>query len=259
MRADMARVIVERPRWGHADAYPRAKLAPEPRDLESAPMHESMGRGYSTKELNENLQPLERYVARQVGRPWRLVHAEIARHLSVRSAVQQHVLGHLREIVVESVWWEGGEVFYVDRFGGVERLESLRSWRRYYVCPRSGLLRVAPSRRPVAPARPDPDRRVIDATREFRRIAGVWFEVAVAAIPVAEEERETCFDVIERRSPERPRAVGWWNPLRREARPPPLPVLWQVGRYAVFKRQLSKRDVRSGNSAGSFPETLRSP
>lgn len=251
MRADMAKVIVERPRRDHAASYPRATLTADAWDLHSAPMRESMGRGYATKELNENLQPLQRYIARQVGRPWRLVHAEISRHLSVRSAVQKHVLDHLREIVVESVWWDGNEIFHADRFGGVRRLESMGSWRRYYVCPKSGVLRVAPPRRKVVPARPDPNRRVIDITRELRRLSGVWFDVAVGEIPIAEDARIACFDVIERCPPERPRLFDWRNQLRGETRPPTPPILWQLGRYAVSKRQLSKRELRANELSGT--------
>jgi hypothetical protein len=249
----MAKVIVERPRSDHAATYPRAKLNAQACDELSAPMRESMGRGYATKGLNENLQPLQRYIARQVGRPWRLVHAEISRHLSVRSAVQKHVLDHLRDIVVESVWWRGNEVFHADRFGGVRRLESAGSWRRFYVCPRSGVLRVAPRRRKVPAARPDPDRRVIDPTRELRRLSGVWFEVGVGEIPVTEDARMACFDVLERRPPERPRPLDWRNQLRGEAKPPPPPLLWQLGRYAVSKRQLSKRELRANDLAGVEP------
>jgi hypothetical protein len=251
MRADMAKVIVERPRSDRAGAYPRGKRKAEACDLDSAPTRESMGRGYATKELNENLQPLQRYIARHEGRPWRLVHAEISQRLSVRSAVQKHVLDHLREIVVESVWKEGDEIFHADRFGGVRRLESLGSWRRYYVCPKTGLLRAAPARRKPSPAPRDANRRVIDATRELRRLNGVWFEVTVGEMPLAEDARVACFDVIERRAPERPRLFDWRNQLRGEAMPPPAPILWPEGRYAVSKRQLSKRELRANNLAGA--------
>jgi hypothetical protein len=173
------------------------------------------------------------------------VHAEIAEHLSVRSAVQKHVLDHLSEIVVESVRWQGHEVFHADRFGGLRKLESSGSWRRYYVCPRSGVLRVAPPRRKVPPARPDPDRLVIDTTRELRRLRGVWFDIAVGEIPDAEDARLACFDVIERRPPERPRPFDRRNRLRGETKP--APILWQLGRYAVSKRQLSKRELRAND------------
>src|ERR1700736_4653085 len=97
------------------------------------PSYEGMRRGHATrggrKELNENLAPLRRYLERQVGRPWNKVYSEIARHLRVDSAVQQHVREHLRDFVAvearhvargwpsgQTVWWQP---FYVDSVTGL--------------------------------------------------------------------------------------------------------------------------------------------
>lgn len=229
----MAKVIVERPRHGHRDGYPRGELRVRARDLESAPTREGMGRGYATKGLNENLRPLARYLAQQVGRPWRLVRSEIAARISTASAVQKHVLDHLRQMVVEDAWWQDGVLVRVER-RGVRPLVAGRAWDTHYVCPRTGLLRAAPARRRRPRALPDPDRVVLDATRELRRLDGVWFEVTVGAIPFAEETRRACFDVVERRPPERAGLSGRTSP-----------ILWRSGRYAVAKRQLSKRELRA--------------
>src|SRR3954469_16133269 len=105
MRPDMSNVLVERPRRPRGpsvgSAYPRgsleAKWAP---DFENAPRIEAMGRLYGTKYLNENLQPLVRFLRSNVERFWNDVHSEIAEHLSCSSAVQKHVLDHLRDYVV---------------------------------------------------------------------------------------------------------------------------------------------------------------
>lgn len=230
----MAKVIVERPRHGHRDGYPRGELRVRARDLESAPTREGMGRGYATKGLNENLRPLARYLAQQVGRPWRLVRSEIAARISMASAVQKHVLDHLRQMVVEHAWWQEGVLVHAGRGGGVRPLVASR-WRdTLYVCPKTGLLRAAPARRRRPRALPDPDRVVLDATRELRRLDGVWFEVTVGAIPVTEQARLACFDVVERRPPERAGLSGRTSP-----------ILWRSGRYAVAKRQLSKRELRA--------------
>jgi len=97
MRADMSRVIVERPRRGGGDR--RGRAVP----FENLPQHEGMRRPHQrsggAKELNENLAPLRRYLERQVGRPWDKVYAEIAKHLRADNAVQQHVRDHLRDFV----------------------------------------------------------------------------------------------------------------------------------------------------------------
>lgn len=248
MRADMAKVIVERPRWAHTASYPRGRRKAEASDFHAAPLRESMGRGYAMKELNENLQPLYRYIARHVGRPWRLVHGEIARLLSVRNAVQKHVLDHLRHIVVEDVWWDGDAVFHASRYHAPAKLESFGSFRRYYVCPKTGLLREAPRRR-KARLEPDPDRRSLGAARELRRLAGVWFDVTIAEIPLVDEARRACFDVVEHRTPERSVPTSWRSSVRGET--PAVPVLWTAGRYAIAKRQLSKRELRAYDLAGA--------
>src|SRR3954453_4098593 len=117
MRDDMARVIVERPRIpDHKARKGRAG------SLEELPSYQGMRRPHllhwGGKTLNENLQPLRRYLERQVGRPWDKVYAEIAANLRVDNTVQQHVRDHLRDFVVVnprrdvvrrsfrgSLWW----------------------------------------------------------------------------------------------------------------------------------------------------------
>ena len=66
-------------------------------------MHEGMRRAHvlrgDQKSFNENLAPLRRYLAAQVGRPWRKVYSEIAANLNADSTVQQHVRDHLHDFV----------------------------------------------------------------------------------------------------------------------------------------------------------------
>ena len=119
MREDMSRVIVERPRFRPTPRKGR------PLPLDDLPCHQGMRRPYvlagNPKELTENLAPLRRYLERQVGRPWDKVYSEIARHLRIDSAVQQHVRDHLGDFVA---------------FGAAER-----RFRRLYVDPRTGILK----------------------------------------------------------------------------------------------------------------------
>ena len=63
-----------------------------------------------TKTLNENLNPLKRYLASQVGRPWRKVYSEISEHLKPTSTVQQHVRDHLQDFVATKTRMKGGAV-----------------------------------------------------------------------------------------------------------------------------------------------------
>jgi hypothetical protein len=152
MRHDMAKVIVERPRLRfplkNGSAYPRGSLKNDwyP-DHEDAPRRESYGHGrYATKYLNENLQPLVRFLRSNVGRPWIKVRSEIAARISCNSAVQKHVLDHLAHFVTEHVERRGREVFPAQRWGAVVHERPLRSRGMrmdFYVDPRSGLLRLA--------------------------------------------------------------------------------------------------------------------
>jgi hypothetical protein len=145
MREDMARVIVERPR-----IKPFSNRKGRRQALEDLPTHEGMRRGRAwrgdRKQLNENLPPLRRYLQRQVGRPWDKVYSEIAAHLHVGSAVQQHVRDHLRDFVAITprrnihswrssyrggLWWQE---LYVDPVTGLlcrtDRLPEEKARRR---------------------------------------------------------------------------------------------------------------------------------
>lgn len=188
MRSDMSKVIVERPRLRfplkNGSAYPRGHLenmwAPH---LEEAPRIESMGGRYAKKWLNENLRPLVRFLHSCVGRPWDDVYSEIAARISCRSAVQKHVLDHLREYVVENVCIEGETVTYI-RYTR-DTLETFGMYFRFYVHPETRRLCLAPTatRKRSAKGAIDPNRRVLSRERELRCIQAVWYEVGLAPMP----------------------------------------------------------------------------
>ncbi len=184
MRDDMAKVIVERPRI--PDRFERKGRA---RPLEDLPQHEGMRRPHLLrswgKELNENLQPLRRYLERQVGRPWNKVYAEIAKNLRADNTVQQHVRDHLKDFVavtprrVFGGWWSRSwsglwyQPLYVDPVTGLlcrtDRLPEEKARRR------------AKQRRPPEA----PTRIELAPYRELRLIDGLWYEVRLAPMPVA--------------------------------------------------------------------------
>jgi hypothetical protein len=238
MRSDMSKVIVERPRLRfplkNGSAYPRGHLknlwVP---NLEDARRTESMGGTYAHKRLNENLQPLVRFLRSSVGRLWDEVHSEIAAQISCKSAVQKHVLDHLRDYVVENVRIEGRTVKYV-RYKE-ETLLSYGTHFRFYVHPNTRKLCLAPSalRKRRVKDKVDPNRRVLSRDRELRRIHGVWYEIEVAPIPRDPSARAACFDVVERTALD----GGAYNAGAR------VNILWQTARYAARKRQLSTSEI----------------
>lgn len=185
MRSDMAKVIVERPRVRlpklDGSWYPRGSLENVfQRDFELAPKREGMGRGYREKRLNENLQPLVRFLRSNVGRPWDKVRSEIAAHVRCISAVQKHVLDHLADFVEEHPMLVGRVAYQRRR---LVPIVSVGTHFRFWVCPRTGLLRLGPAVARKKRWKPPlgPDRRILAPTRELRRIEGVWYQCDVIA------------------------------------------------------------------------------
>jgi hypothetical protein len=180
MRDDMARVIVERPRIPDHGAR-RGRALP----FGQLPAQEAMRRphlrSWGGKQLNENLAPLRRYLERQIGRPWDKVYSDIAAHLRVDNAVRQHVRDHLRDFVA----------IKPRRVRGWRHERSGLWWQPFYVDPATGLLKrtdrlmgVKAARRARQQARPTPPERIVlAADRELRRLDGIWYAVQLAPLP----------------------------------------------------------------------------
>lgn len=142
MRKDMPKVIVERPRRGNPKrARPGRAVPLEGEDGEPLRARKSPPRTQRTKYLNENLAPLKRYLAAQVGRPWAKIYSEISENLKPSNTVQQHVRDHVEDIVAVKCRMRGGQVYAAGdrRFGGEFPLTN--DFRKLYVHPRTGLLR----------------------------------------------------------------------------------------------------------------------
>lgn len=242
MRSDMFEVIIERPRvgasWPDRTKGRRAELATDPElSLRGEPM--SMGRG--SKHLNENLAPLRRFLERNVGRPWDKVRAEICAHLTLRSAVQKHVLDHVKEMVEVNPVIIDGHPHHPEANGPRrDRYWPIRSYRGwdFYVCPKTGRLRLPPPG-PARKKKPEPslDVRPLGEMREARRINGVWFEVTLANVPDTGPACRSAFDVVLKAALNEPRLHGWSGALRE--------TYGRMDRYAAAKRQLSKREIRA--------------
>ncbi len=196
MRADMAKVLVERPRFDSRDrGTPRKGYKKRLRRMldagESPPIREGMMRpyGHGVPAFNEHLSPLRRYVQSQVGRPWDKVHSEICAHIDRGNVVQKHILTHLYDYVLTRVLLIDGQPCWGDSsycyswYGRPLRELSLR--QLCYVCPKSGLLKRVPPRRTPRPAgRPAPPAYVrVNDRLQCRFIAGRWEVVALAPLP----------------------------------------------------------------------------
>ncbi len=250
MRSDMPKVIVERARTGRG---PLRRGRPE-RDDDLAlskvgvKRHARMRGGF--KMLNENLNPLKRYLETQVGRPWDKVWSEVCENLRPSNTVQQHVRDHIPDFVAIKTSLRDGEVWVHDRFA----LKPLKeSFTKLFVDPKSGLLRrnkhytgwqgLKRARRVAQAKALDQRLRVVSATKQLHLLDdGAWWEVTLAKVPTGVEERKTRHgtqrltfelgvdDVVLR---------AGLSKLGREK------LYGRAGVYGASKRQLSKKEIRS--------------
>lgn len=240
MRKDMSKVIVERPRIGRSRAGLRPGRTRAVVDDDGEPIRaiktvrEPKTRTQKTKSLNETLNPLKRYLAANVGRPWDKVYSEISEHLKPTSTVQQHVRDHLEGFVAVKTRMKAGQVMVSPRYGGEQPLTEYYSL--YYVHPRTGLLRKNENagswnaRTRAARAKAAAERakrmRIVDAKTQLHVLSdGAWWEVKLAKIGVG----APYVDVVH----------------RAKLSKLPLETLYdRPGVYARDKRQLSKAEMK---------------
>jgi hypothetical protein len=191
MRSDMAKVIVERPRAG----WRLNKLKGESRRSHEMPMDEwarrdrMRGKYIRTKHLTENLGPLRRFLDSCVGRPWDKVFAEICANINRNSAVQDHVRDHVSDFVEIHVVLIDGMPCSADGRNYGSPLRESRYWQRFYVCPKSGLLKRIKGRkrcqRKPASAHGPPSVK-LGKLHQCRFLDGHWYLIDLKRLPPPE-------------------------------------------------------------------------
>tara|TARA_B100001778_G_scaffold334986_1_gene350443 strand:+ start:13931 stop:14776 length:846 start_codon:yes stop_codon:yes gene_type:complete len=189
--------IVERPRfegYGNGNAIRQRRAAVRDMDqeqLEALPTKEGMRRphvmNWSGKELNENLNPLYRFLNKQAGRPWNDVYSEICENIRPDSATQLHILQHVFDIVETKVKLVDGKPCYLSRTYWRTREENLPitdwgngSYSQMYVDPEDGILKIAPRREKIKRRRNfrDGDKFYTDDPLvQYHRIKGIWYRI----------------------------------------------------------------------------------
>lgn len=197
MREDMFEVIVEcRRRGSRGGNRGAAKLARAFEDS-AAPLtgrRAAKLRGHS-RSLNENLNPLKRYLASQVGRPWNKIYSEICASLDTGSSVKQHVRDHAVDFVAMPYLRPDGTLAASSeqfRVCGTPWYEAL------YVDPRDGLLKESRTlwRKLGIDLRPRRARQTEDADTVWlaedallRRLDGIWYRLVLGPETTPEEGR----------------------------------------------------------------------
>jgi hypothetical protein len=257
MREDMFEVIIERPRSGSRMGHRRrarrmdAKVDMR-RDPDGMPRQVGLGRWSlmgTSKNLNENLAPLRRYLERQVNRPWDKVWSDICANLSTSSTVQQHVRDHIGDFVAIRTLMKDGTVLVTGRYGRPVPLRE--SHERLYVDPRTGILRKnkyyeswsrkhRAERAAAEKHRATRVREISDSIQAHRLDDNCWWEVRLAPIPTRLVKYPSRDGTREYRVPDT------FTDVVRSAKLSTLPVQELYGRdgiYAVNKRQLSRREI----------------
>lgn len=179
MRKDISKILVERPRIGGGFKYPKGwgrKSRGRGEDRDDLPSKESIRRKWiassTEKFLNENLRPLERFLEKQVGRPWDKVFSEICANLRVDNAVQKHVRDHLPDFVTVTCRRVGRKIY-----GRCSSLTRELSNGELYVDPRTGILRRYEVQRTARKV--EPTVVPIDARSQLHKLEGIWYAIAL--------------------------------------------------------------------------------
>lgn len=195
MRKDMHKLLCERPRLGHKNRdrdreIPARRYSQrlelvrgEDEDGEyvesNSPSSMKMGKGRGgTKALNENLNPLYRWLEKQVNRPWDKVYSELRKRIDVRSAVQLHIMEHLWDYVERDVEIVDGVV--------CAKTDSWEwRWRssQLYVHPETGILCKIKFKSKSKGYKQDPRVIKVDDLAFLCQIKGIWYEVTYSYKP----------------------------------------------------------------------------
>ncbi len=197
MRADMFKVIVERPRWGsrHAPAAKLKRRTDPGRTFIGHKRHAWESAAY-TKSLNENLAPLRRYLLKQRGRLWNDVFSEICKQLDTGSTVKMHIREHLEDFIMVSIHVDAnGKWLGQSRFGGVQPLDGW--WPNLYVDPVDGRVKETARLRQLLgierrsyrrwlaayPEGPFDDFELLSPLHVRMKRKGIWFEIHLTRDP----------------------------------------------------------------------------
>jgi hypothetical protein len=112
--------------------------------LESAPQKESIKlmKG-NQKWLNDNLEPLIRFLNSKVGKHWDKVYSELCQKMDKNSMLGKHLNDHLFQFVSIKVVIEDKKVYPKDGWLAHRELTSYEKYPRFYVHPISGVLMKA--------------------------------------------------------------------------------------------------------------------
>jgi hypothetical protein len=249
MREDMHQLIKVLPSRGGG----WAKIKGPRGDIEELPSREPMlprVGGWNLKENHDWTTPIDRYLLKQVGRPWNDVFSDICASNDLRSKTQYDVRDYVGYAVHTHVVIVDGEP---------QNSDGHSIWRRFWVHPDTGILMALPERKRYRwhGYRKHFDQVPIDAEHKYVRINGLWYIVTLAPFDEAdytrflnaarEAYRPTTYDVAFRQELYRDSGSARTQ-LCRE---------WGSAVYAVSKRQIGTREIKKVNAQWEALELAR--
>ena len=196
----MHKILVERPRRGHKDGPATSRMERRTmrkdvrmldEDSEAFNTKASIKRhtnrpGRDRKELNENLNPLYRFLDSRVGKKWDDVFSEICEQVNMNNPVQYHIRQHLDDMVELHVIMKDNKPHVIDtwmyRSSGNElrELYSTQYHPTFYVHPTTGLLAKAPIHKRWRSPKPkllDFIKHPTNPLIQYYNVDGEWREV----------------------------------------------------------------------------------
>jgi hypothetical protein len=133
MREDMAQVIIDRPRRQSRDRASQLKGKARRYYKETGKILGDFG----TKGFNDHTAPLNRWLHKQVGRPWNEVWSEVCQAGDNRNIVNKHLRQHVRGYVsiskkkngISSPYMSGWPYLWVDDEGILREGQGYRKWK----------------------------------------------------------------------------------------------------------------------------------
>ena len=208
----MDKVLVTTPRIGSSrknGEVKRSRRLEREGNYDHLPSHSSMRpksrNWYDRKELNEYLNPLVRYLAKNCNRPWDKVYSEICKNMDRRGVVQDHIFQHLFDyvelkpsfkeghpyrVVRGTPLYKDGYTFYVDKEGLLKEPKKKRPhWdNRYKEKSNSNLIKTKDESTFYV-------RRADDGTW-FKATLEAWSDDLSESLFVSEEKRAWVVDAI---------------------------------------------------------------
>ena len=190
MRKDMDKVLVTTPRIGSSRKNGEVKASrrlEREGNYDSLPSYSSMKpkdkSWWGRKELNEYLNPLVRYLAKNCDRPWNKVYSEICENMDRRGVVQAHIFQHLFDYVEIHPIFKDGKPHQT----GWSSLSRLYKTGHTFYVDKNGLLKEPKERRPPWAAKEDSPNliKTKDTSIFFikRESDGTWFRASLEEQP----------------------------------------------------------------------------